>query len=378
MRIAIITFFQSQDNYGQLLQCYALQRVIRQMGHKPYLIRYGFHEKYFHWLKKKNILTAKGRHEAYRQVKELFRHRNNSSARGFDLFRKMHLAKSLRCYNSLPELRHHPPKAECYITGSDQVWAQLLSDENNKSFFLDFGPHNTKRISYAPSFAVDDYPSELKKRLTEQLSKFDAISVREQSGVRICKEVGYDANLVLDPTLLLTADHYKALVKKPSMSNYCFVYHVNITSKEELLWNTFHSYNDNHNLASVATFANPSEGQNMEFIDGANYVYPTIEEWLGLVQSAEYVLTSSFHGLVFSILFHKPFVVCLRKETLFAGNDRIMTLLNLLGLNDRIVSEKKQDVVDVVLNPINWLEVEALLNREREKSLSFLNNALKR
>lgn len=378
MRIAIITFFQSQDNYGQLLQCYALQKALRQMGHKPYLIRYGFHERYFHWLKKKNILSPKGRHEAYRQFKEAFFHRNKSSNRGFDSFRKKHLSKSLRCYNSLAELRYHPPKADCYITGSDQVWAQLLSDENNKSFFLDFGLQDTQRISYAPSFAVDDYPLELKKSLAEQLSKFDAISVREQTGVRICKEVGFTASLVLDPTLLLISDQYLEMLRKPSVSKFCFVYHVNVTSKEEMCWDDFYLYNDNHHLASVAAYANPVEGLNMELMVGATYVYPTIEEWLGLIHEAEYVLTSSFHGLVFSILFHKPFAVCLRKEELFAGNDRIMTLLNLLGLNDRIVSKKTQAVVDVVSKPINWLEVDALLNREREKSLSFLNNALKR
>ena len=377
MRVAIITFFQSQDNYGQLLQCYALQKALRLMGHKPYLIRYGFHEKYFHWLKKKNIFTTEGRYAVCRQFKKAIHYRNDSSVRGFDLFRKKHLTKTFRCYNSLAELRRHPPKADCYITGSDQVWAQLLSIEDNKSFFLDFGPQNIKRVSYAPSFAIEDYPPELKGKLAKQLSRFDAISVREQSGVRICKDVGYEANLVLDPTLLLTSQQYYKLAKKTAVSNYCFVYHVNISSKEELFWDKFHLYNVNHHLASVAAFANPTEGLNMEFMVGATYVYPTIEEWLGLICDAEYVLTSSFHGLVFSILFHKPFVVCLRKEELFAGNDRIITLLNLLDLKGRIVSEKMQDMAAVVSKPINWEKVDALLAHEREKSFSFLNNASK-
>ena len=238
MRIAIITFFQSQDNYGQLLQCYALQQVLRQMGHKPYLIRYGFHEKYFHWIKKKNLFTKTGRQEAWHQFKKAICHRNVFSERGFDAFRKKYLVKTMRCYNTVAELRHHPPKADCY-----QVWAQLLSVDDNKSFFLDFGPQNTKRISYAPSFALEDYPSELKEKLAEQLRKFDAISVREQSGVRICKEMGYEASLVLDPTLLLMSEQYKDLMKQPPVSNYCFAYHVNVTSKEELYWDGFLDYN---------------------------------------------------------------------------------------------------------------------------------------
>ena len=260
MKVAIITFFQSQDNYGQLLQCYALQKVLRQMGHKPYLICYGFHEKFFHWLEKKNFFTKRGIRETCHRFKETIRHRNDTSVRDFDSFRKKYLVKSMRRYNSLEELQRRPPKAKCYITGSDQVWAQLLSIDDNRSFFLDFGPQNMKRISYAPSFAVEDYPSELKEKLAEQLRRFDSISVREQSGVRICKEIGFEASLVLDPTLLLTSEQYKELMEQPLVSNYCFVYHVNVMSKEELYWDAFFDYNEKKGLSSIATFANPEAG----------------------------------------------------------------------------------------------------------------------
>lgn len=377
MRIGIITFFQSQDNYGQLLQCYALQRTLRDMGHKAYLIRYGFHEVFFHWIKKNNFMTKHGLQSVKKQLKKQFGRKKLASERCFDSFRDRYIERSFRTYNSLSELRHHPPKADCYIAGSDQVWAQLLSIENNRSFFLDFGPSSIKRVSYAPSFALVNYPDELKSRLAEQLSKFDAISVREQSGVDICRSVGFEANLVLDPSLLVCVSIYEKMMKRPSFSNYCFVYHVNLTSKEELFWDRFHSYNKNSGLASVATFANPTEGVNMELLDGANYVYPTIESWLGLVHEAEYVLTSSFHGLVFSILFHKPFVVCLRREGLFAGNDRVMTMLEMFDLEDRVVKSETQDIDAILSKPIDWAYVDAVLDQKKKESFAFLKNALK-
>lgn len=375
MRIAVITFFQSQNNYGQLLQCYALQSALRELGHRPYLIRYGFHQKFFHWLKAENFFTNGGLHVTYHQFKKWLRSRKDTSERSFDTFRKVHLTKSLRCYNSLAELQQHPPKARCYITGSDQVWAQLLSIDDNKSFFLDFGPQNVKRIAYAPSFAVKDYPSELKGKLAGQLRRFDAISVREQSGVRICKELGFEASLVLDPTLLLTSEQYRKLMKEPQKSNYCFVYQVNVSSKDELCWDVFSAYNNKKGFASVAAFANPNYDIDMEFLTGARYVYPSIELWLGYICNAAYVLTSSFHGVVFSLLFHKPFAVCLRKEGLFAGNDRVITLLEMMNLSDRVVQDgmKAEEVIE---KPIDWEKVDAILSQKRNESMVFLNNSI--
>ena len=377
MRIAVVTFFQSQNNYGQILQCYALQQALRKLGHRPYLIRYGFHQQFFHWLKIKNFLTIQGLRATYHQFKGVIRHGKEASGRGFDEFRKKHLTKSLRTYNSLAELQHCPPPADCYITGSDQVWAQLLSKDDNRVFFLDFGPKRTNRLSYAASFALDDYPADLKGKLAEQLVRFDAISVRERTGVDICKSVGFDATLALDPTLLLTADDYRKLIEKPSLSHYCFVYQVNVASKEELWWDDFSDYNRKHGLSSVATFANPIYDVNMEFLDGADYIYPSIGGWLGYLSEAEYVLTSSFHGVVFSLLFHKPFVVCLRKESMFAGNDRVTTLLDALDLSDRIMSVDRR-TEEIMPQPIDWGKVDSVLNQKRGDSFNFLRKNLRR
>ena len=114
----------------------------------------------------------------------------------------------------MTKIQQNPPQADCYITGSDQVWAQLLDNINNEGFFLNFGSSQIKRISYAASFAMTSYPQELKKKLKEKLSIFSAISVRESSGVEICKELGYNVSWVLDPTFLLEQSDYLSLKLK--------------------------------------------------------------------------------------------------------------------------------------------------------------------
>ena len=385
MIIAITTFFQSQDNYGQLLQAYALQQTIMKIGHYPYIIRYGFHEylkpvhtpfiqipsvpppppsfwEHIHWPWKHRTYVTPG----------------SKSNRHFDDFRSQHLNLSQYVYNTVEDLRKYPPVADCYLTGSDQVWAQLLSKENNKTFFLDFGPKELKRIAYAPSFAINEYPTELCDILAHELAKFDALSVRELSGVEICHKVGYEAKLVLDPTLLLAAHAYIKLSQESqpiSSKKYCFVYHVNVSSPEELYWEKFHQYNKGKGLKAYAVHANQSQNENIEFLDNAEYIYPNIQEWIAWIRNAQYVLTSSFHGMIFSILLHKPFAICLRTKSMFAGNDRVTTLLSSLGLENRIVT-RESPVNDIIQQRTNWKAVDRRLQALRLESIDFLKKAL--
>ncbi|MBQ9362303.1 MAG: polysaccharide pyruvyl transferase family protein [Bacteroidaceae bacterium] len=389
MRIAITTFFQSQTNYGQLLQAYALQQVLMQLGHYPYIIRYGFHE-YLQPVHGEMIEiptsvplpphTLKERFKAF--LKERFGKPDISSPipsgtkedRHFDDFRKMHIHLSQYVYNCVEDLQKYPPLADCYLTGSDQVWAQLLSNPNNRTFFLDFGFPETRRIAYAPSFAVEKYPEDLNEELARQLKRFQAISVREQSGVEICRNVGYDAKLVLDPTLLLTGWHYKWLSREsstPLPSRFMFVYHVNITDPDILYWEKFREYNRQGGLRQIAVHANGENEENIEILKDAEYWYPTIQDWIRLMANSRYVLTSSFHGMIFSILLHKPFFVCLRPEGLFAGNGRIATLLSLLGLEDRIVSEGS-DIGKILGRGIHWWDIDKKLKRLRKDSVRWL------
>ena len=380
MRIGVITFWQSQDNYGQLLQCFSLQRKLKDLGHSPYLIRYGFHERSYAQTKVEMLFAKFHLFRIYRDLKEsvqaccLKRSKDN---RRFDLFRQMHIKQTCRFYNDVSELRNQPPKADAYITGSDQVWAQLVSNKDNLSFFLDFGGKNIRRIAYAPSFAVNSYPPELNDELAKALSRFDSISVREDTGRDICRKVGYDAVKVLDPTMLFDGAFYRKIKRsRKSHEDYAFVYHVNIASPEEIYWDDVLKYNKQQGLALHAAYANPVPNHDMEFLSGALYLYPTISEWLGLIDEAKYVVTSSFHGMVFSVLFHKPFAICLRKKSMFAGNDRITSLLSELGLENQIYSGDN-NLKDVLESPIDWAAVDEKLNKLRDHSVMFLSESLK-
>lgn len=371
-RVAVITFFQSQDNYGQLLQCFALQKTLQKLGTSPCVIRYGFHRPYFLWLQWRILFSKTGFYLLRKKIKSIYHEsiRAKYPNRGFYRFKHNYIKFTRRCYNSLEDLQRNPPKADIYITGSDQVWAQLISSYNNRSFFLDFGKNSVKRIAYAPSFALEKYPIELQDELRLLLNHFDAVSVRENTGVSICQEVGIHAQLVLDPTLLLTLDDYN-FVSATTNNKYCFAYHVNITTSEELRWAFVSKYNERHDIRTYATFANPQDNIDMEILMGAEYIYPTIPQWLGWIKNADYVLTSSFHGIVFSILFHVPFVACLRKESMLAGNDRITTLLTSLYLDYRIISSDT-DIEYILSREIDWYEVEKKLSELRRDSLAFL------
>lgn len=375
MIVATTTFFQSQTNYGQLLQAYALQQVLMKMGHYPYIIRYGFHEKLrpVHGIEFPQINKEKLQSNLH--IKSIA---GNKDDRHFDDFRRQHINMSENAYNTLEELQCHPPIADCYLSGSDQVWAQLLDKQDNGTFFLDFGYSDTERIAYAPSFSLDAYPEHLHSLLKSNLERFDAISVREKSGVDICKKVGIEAKWVLDPTMLLNGDYYKQLAQEsesPLPSNYMFVYHVNIKREDLPCWKSAIAYNNEHELKAIAVHANGEGQSDIEFLNEAEYYYPSIQDWIRLINNSQYVLTSSFHGMVFAILLHKPFIICLRPESMFAGNDRIFTILSTLGLEKQLATNDT-DLSSLLAQPINWDDVDARIDQLREESLAFLETSL--
>ena len=376
MRIAVTTFFQSQTNYGQLLQAFALQQVLMRMGHFPYIIRYGFHKPFPRVLSTEPPQCCMDKLLSDKQVE--VRKAGSKEDRFFDEFRQKHLNLSENAYNHLKELQLMPPIAECYITGSDQVWAQLLSCEDNQTFFLNFGPKEVLRIAYAPSFALQNYPEDLNDRLSLNLKRFQAVSVREKTGVDICRKAGTEAKWVVDPTMLLSSEDYRMLGKESQTempTNYMLVYHVNVTRKDFSCWDAFRNYNEENGIHAVAVHANGENQPDIEFIEGAEYLYPTIQDWIRLIDGSQYVLTTSYHGIIFSILLHKPFVAVLRPESMFAGNDRIVSILSELGLEDRIFVPGT-DIQKQIHQQISWDSVDEKLDSLRQDSQMFLNMSL--
>lgn len=202
MKIGIITCWQSLDNYGQQLQCFALQTLLRNWGHDAFLIRYApqkqkktvWQKIINHFIHPKYILyrlpiqtTSKKDAINEMALKEINRKKNPQ--RHFEQFREEHLKMSPTIYHSYYELLNNPPEADVYITGSDQVWHDPYTLNTAKGWFLQFGSNKVKRISYAASIGRTPNRKEL-SLFRQFLSRFDAISVRENSIRELCRQQG--------------------------------------------------------------------------------------------------------------------------------------------------------------------------------------------
>lgn len=380
MRIGIITYWQSKDNYGQLLQCYALQHYLYQQGHEPYLIRYDFLNRSLPSSKIKKVFKVLliypvfryflNKRKMRRQTLLFAEVSKKNDSRGFDNFREQMIFQSSRTYSSLQELQSNPPHADIYITGSDQVWSQLLDIKENEVFFLNFGGKQTKRISYAASFGMDEYPRKLNGKLKENLSRFEAISVREKIGVDICANVGIRAFQVVDPTLLLSNNSYREISTKGKHSNYIYIYSLNISSPDEIYFEEIKKEAAKFHAKIVVT---PASGcvPGIELFEDVIYDYASIPDWLANIDNAEFVVTTSFHGVVFCIMLHTPFVYIPLKGDLAKMNNRALNLLNDLELSDLVAFDN--NVSKNIGEKIHWDDVDEKLRKKRNASILFLN-----
>lgn len=380
MKIGIITYWQSNDNYGQLLQCYALQRYFVKMGHEPFLIRYDFENRKLPRQTWRKLAKAALIYPVIRYFINRRRQRALASQiaflnakngdRKFDEFRNQYIVSSKDIYKSLEELQQNTPIADAYVTGSDQVWSQLLNFKENETFYLNFGSSNVKRISYAASFALDTYPESLADKLYENLQRFDAISVREQTGVEICKRIGVNAELVVDPTLLLNSDVYRNLAEKKHQEKYVFIYSLNISSAKEMYYEAIQSYAQRENAKIIVT---PSSGclPGLELFEDATYDYATIPNWIANIDNSILTVTTSFHGIVFCLLLHTPFVYVPLSGALAKMNNRAKDLLKQVGLQCRIL-EDNMSLDEICKADIDWSTTDEKLRSMKLKSISFL------
>lgn len=375
MKIGILTFWQSQSNYGQILQCWALQKYLISNGYSVFLIRYT-HDNPKPLLGEK-IKKAIKIYPIFKKIirfvtKEKFIVNNfDDNKRSFDDFKNNYLSQSPNLYRNLIDLQKNPPSADCYIVGSDQVWAHLLDKKNNEVYYLNFGDKFVKRLSYAASFSMEKYPQNIKFLLEKNLKRFDAISVRERTGVDICKSVGKYAEWVLDPTLLLNKNDYLQFIGDDmDKKKYVFIYLLNIKSPEEIYWDELKFVLKEKGYDLICTTASGYNKINFK-LDGCIYEYPSIEQWLTFVYNSSLVVTSSFHGVIFSLLFNKSFVFIPLSGTYAKSNNRVIDLLCKLELTDRIIFTK-DNYKEVVFKDIDWEKVNGKIQILRKKSQKFL------
>ncbi len=380
MKIGIVTCWQPDDNYGTQIQCFALQKYLRSLGHDAYLIRY----KRFEDVKKAKITFLRilkifnpyivVRHLYYsliakRKAAEIKNHNRKSPE-----FRDKYL-KMTDIYETYTDLKNNPPIADLYIVGSDQVWNINIEHKNNIGVhFLNFGDVQTKRISYAASFGFSSDKLDLNfaYEVFPLLKKFSGISVRELSGIQICekisdinKESTLECVQVCDPTMLLNQEQYLEIFKDeivdiPSKP-YVFVY--NIAAPSELNINYIKKWAEKQNLQLVYTMGHGKTSK-------LPHIYPSVPEWIKLIANAQYVITNSFHGTVFSLLFHRQcavYPIKLKTPT----NTRLDTLINLCEQN--IIVSKENTLEKALSSTIDWNKFEKNKDNLKKIGINFLN-----
>lgn len=343
MKIGIMTFHWA-TNYGAILQSYALQTYLEKQGHTVEIID-------------------------YRPTQNIFLQRltwikngewgNFDKERNLELFRKRNLTISKKRYGSNKDLRNMKDVYDLILCGSDQIWNLSFiqyaeTGKHTYSYYLDFVSEKTKKASYAASFGCDRIPLEYQQEIASLLSSFFGISVREISGKRILKELNFESQVVIDPTLLLEAQHYLELCGELKGKQGLFIYKLHNNQK---LFNVVENY-----LIAKMPYTYASKNT-------------TIKTWLQSIQGSSLVLTNSFHGVVFSVLFQTPFISVLVEGS--DMNDRITTLLSSLGLQERIIAEIDENTIERIKNePIIWEEVSKKLERLRGESKVYLSSII--
>lgn len=378
MKIGIITFWNSQDNYGQLLQCFALQHYLKKQGHQPFLIRYIPQVKIKTKLERVASLWKLFSPIHIKAYKQFIDDQKKSAIfdaqnpRYFDEFRAEHINISPSIYYSLEDLKKENWEADVFICGSDQIWSYSLIKDNIRAFFLQFAPENSKVIAYAASFGRAELPKDYSEMLPELLTKFNNVGLREETGVELCKKANrLDATLVCDPTLLLIgSDYISTIVKKNIVANNSvFTYLLNWETDFPL--EEIKSYIAKKDLIMNFVGAHGTENKNL-FQSISDLSIPS---WLESMASSEYSFTNSFHGTVLSILLKRSFITFPLTGVSAKMNGRITTLLKKLGLENRIYSQD-QSIQQILEQPIDWDLVDEKLNAFRAESELFLKEAL--
>lgn len=365
MKIGIITL-PLNTNYGGILQAYALRTLLQRLGHEVYILeskRPPFHSKWvlpLVWIKRFIYKYL------FHQNVEVFKHPNERIRQYTDVFIKKYI-NILQFENWNSELLKD---FDCFIVGSDQIWRPCYVSCLNHAF-LDFTTNlNVRRIAYAVSFGTDkqEYTIDQIKTCKALVERFLAVSVREDTGVDLCKSYfNVLATHVLDPTMLLTVSDYLYLFKSkaiPKSKGDLFVYILDENPEEKQFISEFATkfkLSPFHTNAKVHQYDAPI----------AERIQPPLEFWLRGIYDAKFVITDSFHACVFSILFHKPFLVI---GNVSRGLSRVESLLKLFKLEDCLITTL--DRVPPI--SINWTEVDEILELNREKSKKFLVQNLKK
>ena len=363
MKTGLVTFYHIH-HYGALLQACATEQAVKRLGSECEIIDYYVNQDNRLFQRPTGIGSAA--HDAHTAL-----HYGPLKARyeRFEEFARTRLSISPHHYESLAELRAAERPYDVILSGSDQIWnPKIFPDGKFDPVF--FGAFSTKRkIAYAPSFGIPHVPENMEEELRGYLQSFSHLSVRERQGEHIVEEVlGQKVPVVLDPTLLLTAQEWGEMARfqgKPGdIRCYC------ISDPAPL-------------VPYIRRLAEETGLPVVQLCGMRRSVFPRAKqvldagpaEFLGWFQNASYVCTNSFHGTVFSVQFQKPFFTAVApSEMAEPESSRTFSLLSRLGLTERIVGKGDSAAWD---DPVDWAAAQSCLEEARQESLRYLAGALR-
>lgn len=348
MKIGLLTFHHS-TNIGAMMQTYATCRALKELEHEVVIVDVRQPEPRAHGIKKLIVDVIYFKRDM-----------------DVDRFKRNFYPLLTRRYYSVEELRNDPPIVDCLVVGSDQTWNPDISKEMAMAYYLDFGPNSVKRISYASSFGLNEWPkdSPITANVQAALDHFCCLSVRESSGIEILeKQFGKQGKVVVDPTMLFS--DYEELTGKIPQRNEVVCYKLNRTPE----------FYENIGVVKKKTGISLRLLNNSFPVKGLRYTYPpSVSEWIRRIGGAKMVVTDSFHGTVFSLLYKRNFVAIKNHN----GKDsRILDLLESVGLKNRAFdSVSSLNNNDSWLEPINYSGVSDKIEKMREHSWDYLRSAL--
>ncbi len=379
MNVGLMTCYV--NNYGACLQAYALQQAIKLDNNECEIIKYTPYADIGKAVNLQHIpepfmlrMTRALKHPIQFYLRKQDRKKQANRDAKFEEFRQERLVFANRLYNSWDELRKDPPPYDSCVCGSDQIWNPVIHHNINVGpYFLDFVPENKGKIAYAPSIGVQYVPEECHQEMKRLINRLDAVSVREQRGAELIREIAsQEAPVVLDPTLLFDGEWWsKAIkpvnIKKPyilcylfneNKSTYDFVEKMRRETGYEVITLPF-AFRDIYNKNSTKIYdAGPSE-------------------FLYLIKNAALIITDSFHATAFSINFNRNFICLFRNtdEEKNNMNSRITSILSIAGLEDRLITDPEN--INVLPYDIDYSEVNKRLSARREKDRRFLWDSIK-
>ena len=318
MKICIITC-QNAVNHGARLQCYALAHWLQQQGHEVKVIDYrpvaSLTKALWYWpgLSIKDWIKL--------PLQFQLRRRKLERRKAFDAFSRKFIPLTENTYYDIKDLRSNPPQADMYIAGSDQIWNTTMANGTDPAYYLDFGDNSIRRASFAASFATVDLKPGTELFVKRNLERFDRITVREQSALKILDSLGLTGTLQEDPVFLLSPSEWDKIADGTGAGeNYVLVYDFYLDDVIKQEAQRFAKENGLKIYGICHT--------NLSFAD-RNFVYAGPETFVSLVKNASYVISNSFHGTAFAMIYGVPFKVFNRPDGL---NVRMHDLLERHGL----------------------------------------------